>query len=218
MQQRGGSGSASPQLCGSGARWPRTFFVLDLGLHVVDGVAGLHLQRDGLPRQRLDEDLSSTKRSAPVSEWSQEGRGAHNGGGGHRCRRDAPASSTPVPRCTGGGTTRLGRARVLGAKLPRWQAEQRSRPPGSPTPLREVRACARPVCVCPFARRRPWSAQQSCSWRRRRLPGVGGPQRRRLCRCRRCVGPCRARVSARPLACRVLPLRRPGAPRLWRPQ
>ena len=31
--------------------------VLDLGLHVVDGVRGLHLQRDGLPRQGLHEDL-----------------------------------------------------------------------------------------------------------------------------------------------------------------
>jgi hypothetical protein len=31
--------------------------VLDLGLHVVDGVRGLHLQRDGLPCQGLDEDL-----------------------------------------------------------------------------------------------------------------------------------------------------------------
>jgi hypothetical protein len=31
--------------------------VLDLGLHVVDGVRGLHLQRDGLPCQGLHEDL-----------------------------------------------------------------------------------------------------------------------------------------------------------------
>ena len=35
----------------------RTLLVLNLGLHVVDGVAGLHLQRDGLARQRLDENL-----------------------------------------------------------------------------------------------------------------------------------------------------------------
>jgi hypothetical protein len=31
--------------------------VLDLGLHVVDGVRGLHLQRDRLARQGLHEDL-----------------------------------------------------------------------------------------------------------------------------------------------------------------
>jgi hypothetical protein len=31
--------------------------VLYLGLHVVDGVRGLHLQRDGFPRQGLHEDL-----------------------------------------------------------------------------------------------------------------------------------------------------------------
>ena len=30
---------------------------LDLGLDIVDGVAALDLERDGLPRQRLDEDL-----------------------------------------------------------------------------------------------------------------------------------------------------------------
>ena len=31
--------------------------VLDLGLDVVDGVARLDVKRDGLARQRLDEDL-----------------------------------------------------------------------------------------------------------------------------------------------------------------
>ena len=30
---------------------------LDLGLDILDGVAGLHLQGDGLPGQGLDEDL-----------------------------------------------------------------------------------------------------------------------------------------------------------------
>jgi len=37
--------------------------VLDLGLHVVDGVRGLHLQRDGLPRQGLHEDLHLGRRA-----------------------------------------------------------------------------------------------------------------------------------------------------------
>jgi len=30
---------------------------LDLGLDIVDGVASLHVQRDGLARERLDKDL-----------------------------------------------------------------------------------------------------------------------------------------------------------------
>ena len=33
------------------------FLVLDLGLDVVDGVRGLDLERDGLARERLNEDL-----------------------------------------------------------------------------------------------------------------------------------------------------------------
>merc|ERR1712032_993323 len=33
------------------------FLILDLGLDIVDGVRGLDIQRDGLARQRLDEDL-----------------------------------------------------------------------------------------------------------------------------------------------------------------
>ena len=37
--------------------------VLDLGLHVVDGVGRLHLQRDGLARQGLDEDLHTTTKT-----------------------------------------------------------------------------------------------------------------------------------------------------------
>ena len=39
--------------------------VLDLGLHVVDGVRGLHLQRDRLPRQGLHEDLHLRRRALP---------------------------------------------------------------------------------------------------------------------------------------------------------
>lgn len=34
-----------------------TFLVLDLCLDILDGVAGLNLKGDGLPRQRLHEDL-----------------------------------------------------------------------------------------------------------------------------------------------------------------
>lgn len=34
-----------------------TFLILDLCLDIFDGVAGLNLKGDGLPRQRLHEDL-----------------------------------------------------------------------------------------------------------------------------------------------------------------
>ena len=37
-----------------------TLLVLDLGLDVVNGVAGLHLQGDGLASQGLDKDLHTT--------------------------------------------------------------------------------------------------------------------------------------------------------------
>ena len=45
-------------MIGEGQRLDYTFLVLDLGLDVVDGVAALDLERDRLPRQRLDEDLN----------------------------------------------------------------------------------------------------------------------------------------------------------------
>ena len=35
----------------------RTFLVLDLSLDVLDGVGGLHLEGDGLPRQSLHKNL-----------------------------------------------------------------------------------------------------------------------------------------------------------------
>ena len=38
----------------------RTFFVLDLGLDVVDGVAALDLERDGLARQGLNEAVAKS--------------------------------------------------------------------------------------------------------------------------------------------------------------
>ena len=34
-----------------------SLLVLYLGLHILDGVGGLHLQGDGLTRQGLDKDL-----------------------------------------------------------------------------------------------------------------------------------------------------------------
>ena len=37
-------------------RWD-ALLVLDLGLHVLNGVAGLHLEGDGLASQCLDKDL-----------------------------------------------------------------------------------------------------------------------------------------------------------------
>jgi len=43
--------------------WRDPFFVLDLGLHVLDGVGGLDLEGDGLSSQSLDEDLHATSES-----------------------------------------------------------------------------------------------------------------------------------------------------------
>ena len=40
--------------------WGNALLVLDLRLHVVDGVGRLHLQRNGLAGQRLDENLHAT--------------------------------------------------------------------------------------------------------------------------------------------------------------
>ena len=37
-----------------------TLLVLDLGLDVLDGIAGLHFEGDGLSGQGLDEDLHSS--------------------------------------------------------------------------------------------------------------------------------------------------------------
>ena len=50
----------------------RTFLILDLSLDVVDGVAALDLEGDGLPRQGLDEDLHLAGRVVCVRErWSR---------------------------------------------------------------------------------------------------------------------------------------------------
>jgi len=43
-------------------------FVLDLGLHVVDGVTGLDVEGDGLSSERLDEDLHSTAQAEDEME------------------------------------------------------------------------------------------------------------------------------------------------------
>jgi hypothetical protein len=65
-------------------RGPPTLLVLDLGLDILDGVTGLHLQGDGLAREGLDEDL--------------RGRGGRQkwAGSGFGCAR-AQATDTPAP-------------------------------------------------------------------------------------------------------------------------
>ena len=40
--------------------WGDALLILDLRLHVVNGVRGLHLQGDGLAGEGLDEDLHAT--------------------------------------------------------------------------------------------------------------------------------------------------------------
>merc|ERR1711992_292104 len=49
--------------------WGNAFLVLDLGLDVLNGVRGLHLEGDGLASQGLDEDLHAS----PESEHKVEG-------------------------------------------------------------------------------------------------------------------------------------------------
>merc|ERR1711981_532520 len=43
--------------------WRDTFLVLDLRFHVVDRVAGLHIECDGLARQGLHEDLHASAKA-----------------------------------------------------------------------------------------------------------------------------------------------------------
>ena len=46
------------------------FFVLNFGFHILDGIAGLYFQGDGLAGQSLDEDLHTS----PQSEDQVKGR------------------------------------------------------------------------------------------------------------------------------------------------
>merc|ERR1712172_98235 len=50
--------------------WRNTFLILDLCLHVLDGITRLHLQSDGLASQGLDKDLHTSSQS----EYKMEGR------------------------------------------------------------------------------------------------------------------------------------------------
>merc|ERR1711937_572131 len=43
--------------------WRNTFLVLDLGLHIVDGVAWLHIKSDSFTSQRFHKDLHTTTKT-----------------------------------------------------------------------------------------------------------------------------------------------------------
>merc|ERR550534_121212 len=43
--------------------WGNSLFVLDLGLHVLNGVGRLHFKSDGLASQGLDEDLHTSSQT-----------------------------------------------------------------------------------------------------------------------------------------------------------
>ena len=43
--------------------WGDTFLVLDLSLHILDGVRGLDIKGDGLTGEGLNEDLHTTAKS-----------------------------------------------------------------------------------------------------------------------------------------------------------
>merc|ERR1712100_842095 len=48
--------------------WRNSFFVLDLGLDVFDGVCWLDIEGDGLTSEGLDEDLHTTSKSEDEME------------------------------------------------------------------------------------------------------------------------------------------------------
>ena len=45
-----------------------SFLVLNLGLHIIDGIGGLDLEGDGLSRQGLNEDLHATTETKHYKE------------------------------------------------------------------------------------------------------------------------------------------------------
>ncbi len=51
----------------------RTFFVLDFGFDILDGVAGLHLEGDGFTRQRFHKNLHLQNVSARL-RWANKHR------------------------------------------------------------------------------------------------------------------------------------------------
>ncbi|KAG8122575.1 hypothetical protein E2320_018060, partial [Naja naja] len=67
-----GEGAAIFQLLASKDQpllvWRNAFLVLDLGLHILNGVTGLHLQGDGLPSQGFHEDLHPTPQTQDKME------------------------------------------------------------------------------------------------------------------------------------------------------
>ncbi len=46
-----------------------SFFILDLLLHILNGIAGLYFQSDGFASERFDEDLHSSSQT----EYQMEG-------------------------------------------------------------------------------------------------------------------------------------------------
>jgi len=53
--------------------WWDSFLVLDLGLHGIDGVAGLNLEGDGLPGKGLHKNLSTHHNTRSASTTSSGG-------------------------------------------------------------------------------------------------------------------------------------------------
>ena len=52
-----------------------TLFVLDFGLDVVNSVAGLHLQGDGLASEGLDKDLKQQSKRQSLAVYSRQAAG-----------------------------------------------------------------------------------------------------------------------------------------------
>jgi hypothetical protein len=69
----------------------QTFLVLDFGLHIVDGIAALHLERDGLARQGLHKylHLDAARNLANLREKNKPGTSA-------RAREAPPTLQNPI--------------------------------------------------------------------------------------------------------------------------
>lgn len=58
--------------------WRDALFVLDLGLHIVDGVRGLHFQRNSLARESLDKDLHTATQTQDYRSISDQATTAYS--------------------------------------------------------------------------------------------------------------------------------------------
>ena len=140
--------------------WALTLLVLDLCLHVLNGVGRLHLQRDGLAREGLDKDLHVCARVA----WGHSCGGA--GGEARQHGRARHCAETRLPAWLAGVDTALPKRACqhscLGAGRPQ-AAQERAWMPCEAEPRHTnggaASACAEPKW--PTRRKEPRKGQES---------------------------------------------------------